>query len=91
MQHLHTAGRDLDLVIVEIAVPLDQRDFLPGQIFRDKILNRDELGLRVRGFEQQTLQHFRRDALAVVVEGASDRAVRHHMRRLNVNIIPLRR
>ena len=90
LEHDDTAGRDLNLVIVEEPVPLHERQ-LAGQILRDEILDGDERGIGIGRLEQQALQDLRVDALAVMMERPADRPVLHQVRRLHVDIVALRR
>jgi hypothetical protein len=84
---LNAARRDLDFMIVEMPVPLDGRQ-LSCQVFGNKVLDADQRSLGIGGFKQQALKNLVGNALTVMMEWAAWRPVSHHVRRLDMNVVP---
>jgi len=86
IQDLHSPGRDFYLMIVEMPVPLYGWEFA-CEVLGDEVLHSDQRSLWIGGFEEQTLKDLIGNALAVVMERAACSSIRHHMRRLNMNVV----
>ena len=76
---------------MEISVPRDQGDFLAGQVLGHEIFHADQRGLGIGGGEKKALDDFIRNAFAIMMEGAPDAAVSHHVRGLDVETKAVRR
>jgi hypothetical protein len=73
-------------MIVEIPVPLDGGE-LSCQVFGDKIFDSHQWGVRISRLKQEALKNLVGNSLAVMMERAARRAVRHHMRSLHMDLV----
>ena len=77
---------DLYLMIVEMPVPLNGWE-LACEVLGDEVLNGNQWGFWIGGLEEETLKNLVGNAFAVMVEWPTRSSVRHHMRRLDMNVV----
>jgi hypothetical protein len=86
IEDLDSPCRDLYFMVVEMPMPLNGGK-LSRQVFGDKILDPDQGRFWIGGFKQQTLEDLVGNALAVMMKGAAWSPIRHHVRRLDMNLV----